>query len=102
MKKILALVLCAAMCMAMVPAMGEGSVVRIAFGYDPNTLDYGKVNLDVANFILEHTSEALMTQGRYLFSLLVGHEIVLQSERGSSHYPLEGNAHLERKKKTKK
>ena len=42
-----------------------------------------------------------MTQGRYLFSLLVGHEIVLQSERGSSHYPLEGNAHLERKKDKK-
>ena len=80
MKKILALVLCAAMCMAMVPAMGEGSVVRIAFGYDPNTLDYGKVNLDVANFILEHTSEALMTQsadGGYVLGIADSYEIIL-------------------------
>ena len=46
-------------------------------------------------------SKALMPQGRYLFSLLVCHEIVLQSERGSSHYPLEGNGHLERKKSKK-
>lgn len=65
------------MCMAMVPAMGEGSVVRIAFGYDPNTLDYGKVNLDVANFILEHTSEALMTQsadGGYVLGIADSYE----------------------------
>lgn len=42
-----------------------------------------------------------MPQGRYLFSLLICHEIVLQSERGSSHYPLEGNGHLERKNSKK-
>ena len=59
MKKILALVLCAAMCMAMVPVLGEGSVVRIAFGYDPNTLDYGKVNLFAGNYSFWYQSSQL-------------------------------------------
>ncbi|MBR1584202.1 MAG: peptide ABC transporter substrate-binding protein [Clostridia bacterium] len=63
MKKILALLLCAVLCMALIPAMADDAVViRRAYGYDPNTLDYGKANLDVANFILTHTAEALLTQ----------------------------------------
>ncbi|MBQ9263004.1 MAG: peptide ABC transporter substrate-binding protein [Clostridia bacterium] len=62
MKKLLALLLCAVMCMALVPAMAEGNTVRVAYGYDPNTLDYAMTNLDTANFILAHIAETLLMQ----------------------------------------
>ena len=54
--------LCLMLCVALVPAVAEGNVVRVAYGYDPNTLDYGMSNLDTANFILTHIAETLLTQ----------------------------------------
>ncbi|MBQ8162672.1 MAG: peptide ABC transporter substrate-binding protein [Clostridia bacterium] len=62
MKKLLALLLTLALCLSAVSAFAEGATVNIAYGYDPNTLDYAKSNLDVANFILAHTAEALLKQ----------------------------------------
>ncbi len=62
MKKIISLALCLMLCAALLPAAAEGNVVRIAFGYDPNTLDYGMSNLDTANFILTHIAETLLMQ----------------------------------------
>lgn len=61
-KKLISLVLCFALCAALVPAVAEENVVRIAYGYDPNTLDYGMSNLDTANFILTHIAETLLVQ----------------------------------------
>ena len=62
MKKLISLVLCFALCLCLVPAMAEGNTVRIAFGYDPNTLDYVMTNLDTANFVVAHIAETLLTQ----------------------------------------
>lgn len=62
MKKLIALIFCFVLCVSLVPAMAEDNVVRIAFGYDPNTLDYGMTNLDTANFIVAHIAETLLTQ----------------------------------------
>ena len=63
MKKMLALALCAVLCLTLVPSVADEPLkVRVAFGYDPNTLDYGKLNLDTANFIVTHTAETLLTQ----------------------------------------
>ncbi len=61
-KKIISLALCLMLCAALLPAAAEGNAVRIAFGYDPNTLDYGMSNLDTANFILTHIAETLLMQ----------------------------------------
>ena len=61
-KKIISMMLCLMLCAALVPAVAEGNVVRVAYGYDPNTLDYGMSNLDTANFILTHIAETLLTQ----------------------------------------
>lgn len=61
-KKLISLALCLMLCAALLPAMAEGNAVRIAFGYDPNTLDYGMSNLDTANFILTHIAETLLMQ----------------------------------------
>ncbi len=61
-KKIISLALCLMLCMALIPAVAEETAVRIAFGYDPNTLDYAMSNLDTANFILSHITETLLTQ----------------------------------------
>ncbi len=62
MKRIISMMLCLMLCAALVPAVAEGNVVRVAYGYDPNTLDYGMSNLDTANFILTHIAETLLTQ----------------------------------------
>ncbi len=61
-KKLISLALCLTLCLALLPAAAEGGAVRIAFGYDPNTLDYAMTNLDTANFILAHIAETLLMQ----------------------------------------
>lgn len=61
-KKLIAAALCLMLCMSLLPAVAEGNAVRIAFGYDPNTLDYAMSNLDTANFILSHIAETLLVQ----------------------------------------
>ena len=69
MKKLISLVLCVMLCLALLPAAAVGNVIRIAFGYDPNTLDYAMSNLDTANFILAHIAEPLLVQnadGQYV------------------------------------
>ena len=50
------------LCAGLVPAMAEENVVRIAFGYDPNTLDCAMSNLDTATFVLNHIAETLLIQ----------------------------------------
>ena len=62
MKKLISLVLCMMLCAVLLPAVAEENIVRIAYGYDPNTLDYGLSNLDTASFILSHIAETLLTQ----------------------------------------